>query len=99
MKIDILGTEYDLLYCRENEMKNEDNCGECNRYTKTIKINKEYFESEDAEDSAILKTERHEIIHAFFHEAGLDCYSEDEFLVDALAVLIPKMVKAFDEVI
>lgn len=97
MKIDILGTEYDLLYCRENEMKDSDNCGECNRYTKTIKINKEYFASEDAEYSAILKTERHEIIHAFLHEAGLDCYSEDETLVDALAVLIPKMVSAFEK--
>ena len=88
---------YELIIDGEEQMQDSDNYGECDRYTKTIKINKEYFASEDAEYSAILKTERHEIIHAFLHEAGLDCYSEDETLVDALAVLIPKMVSAFEK--
>lgn len=99
MTVNVLGTEYELLHCVTSEMTDPDYIGECNRYTKTIKINMEYFGATDVETSAMYKTIRHEIIHAFFHEAGLDCYSEDETLVDTLAVLIPKMLKAFAEAV
>ena len=38
---------------------------------------------------------RHEIIHAFFSEAGLDDYSDNEQLVNWLAIQIPKMNDVF----
>lgn len=40
---------------------------------------------------------RHEAIHAFFHESGLDGYSADEQLVDWLAMQFPKMYRLFKE--
>ena len=91
MRLNILGTDYEFCMCSSKEMSDSDNLGECNRYTKTIKINDGYFLREGVEYEAEIKTIRHEIIHAIFHEAGLDCYAEDEILVDALAVLIPKI--------
>ena len=81
-------------------MQDSDNYGECDRYTKIIRINKDAFEGENVTfnpDGAIRKTVRHELFHAIFHEAGLDCYAEDEVLVDALAILFPKIEQLIKE--
>lgn len=43
---------------------------------------------------------RHELIHAFLYESGLDscCYwAKEEALVDWLAIQFPKLQKAFEE--
>lgn len=40
---------------------------------------------------------RHELIHAFFCEAGLDDYSSNEQLVDWIAIQSPKIFKIFQE--
>ena len=98
MKISILGTEYEYLLCNTSEMEDGENVGECDRYSKTIKINDEYFRQDGINYGAKIKTIRHEILHAFFHEAGLDCYAEDEILVDAVAILLPKIVTSIEEV-
>lgn len=98
-KIDILGTEYKVIICGNKEMQDEDNYGECDRYMKTIKINRDAFEDEGLTNNikgVMEKTLRHELIHAIFHEAGLDCYAEDELLVDALAILYPKINKIME---
>jgi len=95
MTLDVLGTQYILTMVSEPYMKDADNLGECDRYKKTIRINKDYFGQEDISILAEFKTIRHELIHAFLHEAGLDCYSEDEVLVDALATLIPKIMLCY----
>ena len=43
------------------------------------------------------KIMRHEIVHAFFLESGLGhTYGNDEALVDWIAVMVPKMVRAFE---
>lgn len=89
--IDVLGTMYEIICC-DSCLMEDDNIGECDRYNKIIRINQEYFSQKNVNINAKFKTMRHEIIHAFLHEAGLDCYSEDEILVDALAVLIPKIM-------
>lgn len=39
---------------------------------------------------------RHELIHAFFNEVGLENYSNDEVLVDWMAKQFPKMIKAME---
>ena len=92
--INILGTEYIVRLCEESQMQDKDNYGECDRYSKVIKINADAFEGENLTndiEGVVDKTIRHEILHAIFHEAGLDCYAEDEILVDALAILYPKI--------
>ena len=46
------------------------------------------------------KTLRHEIIHAFMFESGLDecsTWGVDESLIDWIALQFPKMLKAFEE--
>lgn len=98
MIVNILGTAYELIYCSEKEMDDKEYTGECDCYRKTIKINREYYMREDVALSAMFKTIRHEITHAILHEAGLDCYTEDETLVDALAILIPKIMLVSKEV-
>lgn len=40
---------------------------------------------------------RHEVIHAFFNESDLSDYSNNEELVDWLAMQFPKMFKVFQE--
>lgn len=100
--ISILGTEYKIGFCDSEDMFDKYNAGECDRYARVIRINREQFE--DGNDvtgdinAAISKTVRHEIMHAVLHEAGLDCYSEDEILVDALAVLFPKVQVVLEQV-
>lgn len=99
MTIDVLGTSYDLTINEKDKMQDADNYGECDRYAKTIRINKDAFEGEGLTDNiqgVIDKTVRHELFHAIFHEAGLDCYAEDEVLVDALAILYPKIAKIME---
>lgn len=99
LMINILGTEYELIIDVKEQMQDEDNYGECDRYAKVIRINKDAFEGENLTKNiqgAIDKTIRHELFHAIFHEAGLDCYAEDEMLVDALAILYPKIEKIME---
>lgn len=92
--VSILGTGYEIIVGDETQMFDKDNYGECDRYTKAIRINKDAFEGEGLTKNirgVIDKTIRHELFHAIFHEAGLDSYAEDEMLVDALAILYPKI--------
>ena len=98
----ILGTKYQIKFCDSSHMFEDDNTGECDRYNKIIKINMDLFDESDKSNTENMiafyrKTLRHEMIHAFFHEMGLDCYSEDEYLVDALAIIFPKMEQTFNK--
>lgn len=94
-KINILGTEYEIVMQTEAENpKLEDANGLCEFYSKKIVLRTGYEEEKNAFDNIFdfqVKVLRHEIIHAFFHESGLDSYAEDETLVDYLAVQIPKL--------
>lgn len=40
---------------------------------------------------------RHEIVHAFFRQSGMERYQHDEDLVQWLAIQLPKIVRAFRE--
>ena len=97
--ISILGTGYELIIDGEEQMQDKDNYGECDRYTKVIRINRDAFEGDNLTKNikgVMDKTIRHELFHAIFHEAGLDCYADDEILVDALAILYPKIEKIME---
>lgn len=98
MLVDVLGADYNIKVVKAKEMFDADNYGECDRYARVIKINKDAFKGDDLTadlDACIYKIIRHELIHAVFHEAGLDCYAEDETLVDVLANIHWKMDKLF----
>lgn len=99
--INILGTEYGVY--TDNATCMVDNAdGLCRQYDKQILIRTldKYLGEEDAESVKIVRMKevcRHEVIHAFFYESGLDDYSDDELLVAWLAAQFPKMLKVFQD--
>ena len=94
-QIDILGKKYLIL---KNEELPEDVDGVCDKYGRIIKIappekmkNPLAPGQEHKRKKAVL---RHEIIHAFLFESGLESYCDDELLVDWLALRLPEIVEA-----
>jgi len=101
MKVNILGTEYGFTP-EDDTITNEDYDGICSIYTKVIKIKpvKALLEKEDDVEEKITRWKeitRHEIIHAFFFESGLEEQCYDEQIVDWVAKQFPKMQKVFEE--
>lgn len=97
MHIDILGTPYNIKFQTSNEnvkLDTLDANGLAELYSKELIIRTGY---EDDPNSFKNITEfrekvlRHEVLHAFFHECGLDCYGDDKTLVNFLALQFPKM--------
>ena len=101
MKVNVLGTEYEIITDDSIISKGVD--GLCKSYDKEIVIRSkgEMLCSEDSEATKELRYKevlRHELVHAFFDESGLDDYSNNEQLVNWIAAQVPKMLKAFEEV-
>lgn len=100
-KVNILGTEYTIDI--DDELNKTRMDGLCKEYDKQITV-RNVLEMLCDDDSIDTKRKRynevlrHEIIHAFFIESGLDDYSGNEQLVDWIATQFPKMQKAFEEV-
>ena len=102
--IDILGTKYKLKEnCKIEDYKALENN---EAYTdSTIKeiIISEYSKDDNCVkdlDFHIKKVKRHEIIHAFLYESGLDCntdWATNEEIVDWIAMQFPKINKIFKE--
>ena len=102
MKISIFGEEWDILTVSKDSMYDKDNYGECDRWVRVIRINKDLYSEDDTTDNVqecMAKVLRHEVFHAIFHEIGLECYAEDEILVDALAVIYPKIEKIIKQLL
>ena len=104
MKIDILGTKYEIIL--DAEEKNYPELKGLSGYTDfTIKkiVIKKIVEDESTVDDLKYyqrETLRHEIIHAFFYESGLDGnsdYARNEELVDWIAIQFEKMLGVFIE--
>lgn len=102
-KINILGQEYEVKIQNEEEnpkLKKAD--GVCEFYSKEIIVcdvqeDEETFNNMQEYRNKVL---RHEIIHAFIHESGLDVMSDwarNEEMVDFFAYQIPKIAKLFKE--
>lgn len=100
-KVNILGTEYavgiDDAACMD---LNSD--GLCRFYDKQIIVKslEKYLDPDSSEETRRIRMQevvRHEIIHAFFDEAGLANYSENEQLVSWIAIQFPKMLEVFKE--
>lgn len=107
MKVNILGTEYTIEF-RKDDQKLEDADGYCDTSIKLIVV--EDFEPDKMAKENLegykLKVLRHEIIHAFMHESGLDVNSNvygfgwaiNEEMIDWFAIQSPKIFKAFKDV-
>jgi len=109
MKVNVLGTEYETYRRNAAEDKKlETRDGYMDSSTKEIVISN--LESDDDSkrdlESYIKSVLRHEIIHAFLYESGLDVCSKNEYdswavneeMVDWIAIQFPKILKAFQEV-
>lgn len=113
--VNVLGTEYSIETVKISEcelLKENGWCGSCNSETHKILIGdpteEEYYGKLSAEEQCTVtkKTLRHEIIHAFLNESGLqECanqslraWSLNEEMIDWIAIQFPKMQKAFEEV-
>jgi hypothetical protein len=103
MQISILGQDYDYGEIdARSDMKMEGNDGYCDGYGKIIRVNNTYNDKyptciSDLE-AYIRQVKRHEIIHAFFEESGLESYKHDELIVEWIAKQFPKLTKAFQQV-
>lgn len=107
-KINVLGTEYEIIV---NSAKNNPKFCERDAYAETYskKIvieDKKDFENEtrmlDDIDSYQERVLKHEIIHAFLHESGLDSNSDwatNEEIVDWIALQFDKISICFGNAI
>lgn len=98
MHIDILGTPYNIKFATSKEYPKfdlQDANGLAELYSKEIYIRTGYEDEPNCFNNIIDFRETvliHEIFHAIFHECGLDKYSDDEDLVNFLALQWYKIV-------
>lgn len=100
-KINVLGTKYTLEERNpQSEPALERRTGFCDTTSKEIVIASAYqasVNSVKAPDIVKMETIRHELVHAFFSESGMEGWSSDEALVDWVAIQFPKMQQAMRE--
>lgn len=103
MKVNVLGTEYEILRNVKDDPKLGNRAdGYCDYSTKKIVI-AEMIEDDDTLENLKMyegKVIRHELIHAFLYESGLDVNSDwarNEEIVDWIALQFPKMNKVFNQ--
>lgn len=114
MIVNILGVPYEVIVKRFEDdpaFKKRDICGYCDDLLKQIVVcdpaSYEGCTSESAEYLELSKKEtlRHEIVHAFFSESGLErssfvvdsAWAKNEEMVDWFAIQGPKIFKAWRE--
>lgn len=108
--VNILGTKYNILYnvTSETEPLMDMASGYCDTTSRTIVIRKPGQEEGGVYTDnieAIKRVIRHEIVHAFLLESGLDvcapacdCWARCEEVVDWIGIQGPKIYKAWEYV-
>ena len=100
--VNVLGTEYKIIYSkRKDDPKMEDRMGYIEFFSKEIYINNQATDELTVKNFEILqeKTVRHEIIHAFLFESGLDSnceWANNEEMIDFFALQFDKINKAIN---
>lgn len=99
--INVLGTNYRII---PKELKNADIDGFTDNTAKEIVIRTDNVNNVGDFDFLQKKQLRHEIIHAFLSESGLQCnwqhmeqFGHDETTVDWFAIQSPKIFEVFKE--
>lgn len=99
-KINILGTEYILIRRdTKDDVKLANNNGYCETYSKKLVVANIDDDEQNLENVEMFvdKVIRHEIVHAFLHESGLDNNSDwarNEEVVDWIALQLPRLTEA-----
>lgn len=112
--VNILGTEYKIeIHKKQDDKLLEERSwvGYCSSDLHLIVIadfddtDSFYFASETEKDICAKRTLRHELVHAFLNESGLidntfydGSWATNEEMVDWIALQMPKIVKACEEV-
>jgi hypothetical protein len=102
MQISILGQEYDYAeIAAKDDVKMTGLDGYCDGYGKIIRVNNDFNPNDQTNVSDLeaykRQVKRHEIVHAFFEESGLEEYKTNELLVEWIAKQFPKLTKAFQQ--
>lgn len=100
----VLGEPYKILVSNKEKHPYLSKCdGFCDASIKTIIVD-DCNETGDGYikdmESYRMKVTRHELVHAFLYESGLDGCSDwatNEEIVDWIALQFPKMLKAFQQ--
>ena len=102
MKVNILGTTYKI---KRKNLGNADLDGWCDNTSKTIIIRKDNYNNVGNFEYLMNKQLRHEIIHAFLSESGLQSnfehctkFGHEETMVDWIAIQFPKIYEVYKEV-
>ena len=111
-KVNILGTEYalkTLSYKQSDYMKNNGLAGYCDYINHLIVVsdfNEGFdYKTDKEREEAYKLTMRHEVIHAYLNESGLqdsslqysNGWARNEEMVDWIAIQLPKIVKTLKE--
>ena len=105
MTVNVLGTEYVIVICSELDDERLQDCdGYCDWTVKKIVVEKEVNGTLADMDCYIKKVMRHEIVHAFAVESGLnecsgktEAWACNETMVDWFARQGPKIYAAWQE--
>lgn len=103
-KVNVLGVKYTLKESTQAKDKNLDGCdGYCDTSSKECVV-------EEMKPLGVIREKknlpeykkavaRHELIHAFLFESGLDTcsWAHNEEMVDWIAIQFPKLLQAFKE--
>lgn len=109
-KVNILGSEWTIKWVEDNELNEYSALIDYEGFTdssiRTIIVDNSDINSNKSQKDLTVhrdKVLRHEIIHAFLIESGIDdCYhtnkwGHDEIMVDWIAIQFPKIEKVFKE--
>ena len=103
MTINILGQDYDLQEVGGNDdaRLTDDLDGYCDGWGKIIRLRNDYNYKNpcNVSDMEAYKrnVKRHEIVHAFFMECGMQKYHTDKVIIEWIAQQFPKLEKAFQQ--
>lgn len=102
LTINILGTDYEIIFADEGDQELSNKDGYCDYTDKKIKVCNEFTINEnscknikDYRDKVV----RHEIVHAYLYESGLSyaSWADNEEIVDWIALQMKKISKSIVE--
>lgn len=99
MKANVLGTNYEIII---SNIENKNYDGFCDTSVSKIFVDEMTPDENSKKDLKAYQKQviRHELIHAFLYESGLDVgsdWAKNEEIVDYFAIQFPKMLRAFKE--
>lgn len=88
-RVAVLGAEYRII---ETDDLPDNRDGECRGFSKRILVRPLPDDADDDTRRSYKALLRHECLHAFLFEAGMQRWDEDEDLVQFLAAKLPSML-------